>query len=57
MITKIFILMIIFPAMKLKGIKANNRLKKFIFEKFKFENKYIFLKFMLICHNMDKFKK
>ena len=36
--------MIIFPAMKLEGIKANNRLKKFIFEKFKFENKYIFFK-------------
>ena len=35
MINNIFILIIIFPAIKLTGIKANNKLKKFTLENFK----------------------
>ena len=34
-INNIFILIIIFPAIKLTGIKANNKLKKFTLENFK----------------------
>ena len=34
-ISNIFILIIIFPAIKLIGIKANNKLKKFTLENFK----------------------
>ena len=35
------IFIIIFPAIKLKGINASNRLKKVDLDNFKFDNRYI----------------
>ena len=39
----VLMLIIILPAMKLNGINANNKLKKFIFVRLFLKSKYIFL--------------